>query len=197
MPTILSKWIREKLAIEKKRPPLPILDSQRPCILTPSASHESLILSAAPATANSAFFQRLPFELRQKILIEALGNRTVHMDLRFDRPMLVPQNRQQDVARCHANVAAPSLKPKPDRSKPKRWLWWSSVCHRAGPGGFGSPMSEEAYEDECRQGESSWCEFWPGEKPGKCFIGAMGWLLSCRQAFVPTFLIQLDFRIIH
>lgn len=194
MPAALSKWIRRKLTNKKdnQTPSPPILPLQRPCVLTPSPSRESLLLSVASATANSAFFQRLPFELRHKILIEAFGNHTVHMDLCFDHPVLPLRKHQQDATHCHANVPTPSLRPRLDKSKPKRWVWWSSVCHRASPGLFRTPMGDEPYEDACRQGASDWCEFWPGAIPGKCFVGAMGWLLSCRQALVPTFHIHSD-----
>jgi hypothetical protein len=27
------------------------------------------------------------------------------------------------------------------------------------------------------------CDSWPGEWPSKCFVGSLGWLLSCRQAY--------------
>src|SRR4051812_41452267 len=28
------------------------------------------------------------------------------------------------------------------------------------------------------------CPHWPGAAPGRCFIGAMGWLQACRAAYV-------------
>jgi hypothetical protein len=184
MPTTLSTWMSKKLP-NKNTPPM--LASPRPRVLTPSPSHESLILSAAPATANSAFFYRLPFEIRHKILREALGNRTVHMDLSFDHPVQPLQKRQQDMPHCHANVTPLRFRPRLDKLKPKRWQWWSCECHRSTPSSFDTPDWNEPCDDECQQGTSDWCSLWPGEKPGKCFVGAMGWLLSCRQALVLIF----------
>lgn len=172
----IVKWLRKKLA--RKEDGLPFLPAQRPRILTPSPSHEFLVPSVASAAAKSSFFQRLPFEIRHKILTEAFGDMTVHMDLRYDRPPVPSRGPKFS----HAGVHAPGGRPKLDKSKPKQWRWWSSVCHRSAPIPLGESWSTKPFEDGCRWGEGYWCESWPGETQHKCFIGAMGWLLSCRQA---------------
>lgn len=188
MPNTLSKWLREKLPSNKKEKPLPVLPSPRPRVLTPSPSHESLIVSAATATENSPFFQNLPFEIRRRILLEAFGNVIVHMDLRLEHPILRRKDGpDSNPPHYHQSPFEPP-KEQLDTWKPKEWQWWSCVCHRAPPGRAGFELKEmaftEPFEDRCREGYDMWCEFWPGEKPGKCHIGVMGWLLSCRQACV-------------
>ncbi|KAI0893484.1 hypothetical protein F4806DRAFT_196752 [Annulohypoxylon nitens] len=41
----------------------------------------------------------------------------------------------------------------------------------------------EPHQDLCLDGIAQCCQSWRGEMPGKCFIGAMGWLLACRLAY--------------
>ncbi|KAI1042739.1 hypothetical protein LB505_001096 [Fusarium chuoi] len=75
----------------------------------------------------------------------------------------------------------------------KQWAWKSSVCHRFPPSGRidsrGPGYDPQPCDDECvygwngRQGFRPQCEHWPGEGPKKCSVGAMGWLLSCKQAY--------------
>ena len=169
------KWVRKILnrSNTKDEPPpcrsvlppgLPILPRKRERVLTPLPTQETLV--RATATAESAFFQRLPLELRLKIYAEAFGQRTVHMDLRYDYPELPGPS--------HARLDPDRMNPR-DTTVPPAWCWWSSVCHR-------HPLLE-AWADECRTGMgTAACHLYPGEMPEKCFLGAMGWLLSCRQA---------------
>lgn len=141
----------------------PVLPQIRACALTPSPSQECLVLAA---TDKNSFFQRLPWELRRQIQIAAFGGRTVHMDLDFDSPALPGTD--------HAGLCYESWIRR-DRTVPFSWRWWSSVCHR-------NP-AVEGWEDECRTGRgNATCFLWPGEIPGKCLLGVMGWLLTCRQA---------------
>lgn len=193
-----------QLPDEHLLPPLPALPAERPRPLTPSPSHENLYQPAADATADSAFFQMLPPEIRRQILLEAFGKRCVHMDLRFDHPELpLPPGEaaRENYSHCRHNVdwERRYRQPPPawnlDYSMPKRWIWQSSVCHqRRPPHGDVGPMVHDPYanpaEDRCRYGDlkddlfpkEDLCQDWPGEKPSKCFIGVMGWLLSCRAA---------------
>ncbi len=82
-------------------PSLPVLPPKRQHILTPCPSHENLIHHA---TAKSAFFQRLPRELRRQIYISVYGSRTVHMDLRFSYPELPGP--------AHARLNPESMNPR-------------------------------------------------------------------------------------
>lgn len=185
--------------------PVPALPIVRPRLLTPSASMEDLSFSATNVTAQCAFFGRLPFEIRRRILVEAFGGHIVHMDLSFDHPELpideayfdgssenfpIHGNRHLDDRKnCHMEV--PQLRV--DKSLPKEWIWRSSECHRRYPWKGRDELKERqvdrftnAAEDRCRFG-GVWprmCQWWSGDGPSKCCVGAMGWLLSCRQAYV-------------
>jgi hypothetical protein len=199
MPNTFSKWIDKKLSPLTKgdqEPHLPTLPQTRPRVLTPSPSRENLTLSATAATSNSSFFQKLPFEIRHKILEEAFGNYTMHMHLSYDIPKVPLSIRQQDPEHTHANIRKVPPRPQPQSKfsipKKKTWQWWSCICHRATPRSISQWQARTWLERPCYDGcyttiHSTWCEFWPGEAPGKCFLGVMGWLLSCRQASVPLF----------
>ncbi|OBT49691.1 hypothetical protein VE04_10049, partial [Pseudogymnoascus sp. 24MN13] len=211
MPNTFSKWIDKKLSLPlpkwDQEPPLPTLPPTRPRVLTPSPSRETLTASAASATSTSAFFQTLPFEIRHKILKEAFGNYTMHMHLSYDLPKPPLSIRQQDPKHRHANVRKVPTLPSPQSkfSIPKRktWQWWSCICHRASPWTLSQSRPPAHMLDKpCYDGcyttiGSSWCEFWPGEAPGKCFIGVMGWLLSCRQAYAECITILYSANTIH
>lgn len=196
MSNTFSKWIDKKLSLSLTKgdqtPPLPTLPRDRPRVLTPSPSRETLVLSAAAATANSAFFQKLPPEIRRKILKEAFGNYIMHMHLSYDFPRVPLDVRQRDPVRRHANIRR--AQPQPQRRfgipRKKTWQWWSCICHRASPWQLSQwqPTTyDKPCDDRCYTAGLPWCESWPGETPGKCFIGVMGWLLSCRQSLVPIF----------
>ncbi|OTA87989.1 hypothetical protein M434DRAFT_80712 [Hypoxylon sp. CO27-5] len=136
-------------------PQVPWLPNERPRPLT-------AIASSPAATADSAFFQRLPAEIRHCILVEAFGERTLHVDLRREHPLKKDGGIVNTRPKRHANAQLfhPSLR---DETQPKEWTWWSCVCHRLPP-----------YS----------CELYPGILPDKCFIGVRGWLLACRQAYI-------------
>lgn len=119
-------------AISKAIPHLPV---ERPRPLTPS--HESRLLPITPtnATAKSDFFQCLPAEIRRQILIEAFGDRIMHMDLSYNHPV----SQRSRIAKSKVNHRGlmfenEEIYPSPikyNTSKPKRWQWnLSSVCHR-------------------------------------------------------------------
>ncbi|CAG9982001.1 unnamed protein product [Clonostachys byssicola] len=184
--------------------PVPALPAERPRVLTPSASLEDLRDSAADATAQSSFFQKLPFEIRRRILVEAFGGHTIHMDLSFDHPERPLDKAFFDGSIKHLSnhgnynretgleSRQETSRYKVDSSLPKRWIWRSSDCHRNPPWDRRSDEHNKykdravnASEDRCRLGgvEGHFCQLWPGERPHKCFVGAMGWLLSCRQAY--------------
>lgn len=223
MPSILARVVRKILSRKERGPsldirvpegtpvniecpatgpPVPQLPKERPRIITPRPSNEDLCRSAAASTADCAFFQKLPYEIRRQILIEAFGGHTVHMDLWFDHPEAPLETFEHKgrtytrpfFSHCGRNrIEAPGTGPfvRVDETKPKRWIWRSSECHRDSPDhfqkGVKGPLDGKVLnpaEDCCRYGGASLnnCAKWPGDKPTKCFIGAMGWLLSCRQA---------------
>ncbi|KAF4498708.1 hypothetical protein FAGAP_5111 [Fusarium agapanthi] len=163
-------------------PPLPSShDGQPRRLLTPEPPQSGTV---ATGKANGAFFDRLPTEIRTRILRLAFGDRTVHYGttsaqnrLVFPGPLVVDLDK----------LTAPGKQPKAD------WAWRSSVCHRLPPSGFidsrGTGFDPQPCDDECvfgwngRNGFHPQCEYWPGEGPEKCSVGAMGWLLACKQAY--------------
>ena len=147
---------------------LPVLPELRPRDLTPASSHESLLPNY---NTQNAFFKKLPLELRQYVYKAAFGGRTVHIELRFDHPARADPTHAHDYV--HAGLDPDNRR---DRSISPAWIWWSCVCHR-------NPALE-ACADRCRSGSTpnTACFLYPWVMPGKCFIGAMGWLLTCRQA---------------
>lgn len=193
----LKEWATKKMDSRRKghqKPPverfegLPVLPSTRPRALTPSPSSENLALEQA-----SRFFREFPRELRWQILTLAFGNRAVHMDLSFVHPVAVWRNGDLPIV-AHAGLHADTWQEPPavkwDTSVPKSWQWWGCVCHRPPPEHLKS-LTDRLYQvepgpgaDACRFGAPHNCKNWPGIYPLKCKIGAMGWLLSCRQALV-------------
>ncbi|KAJ4854990.1 uncharacterized protein T069G_10548 [Trichoderma breve] len=195
-------------------PPHPTLPSQRRGRLTPAPSHESLIAASNAATANSSFFTKLPVEIRRKILIEAFGGQTIHMDLIYNHPPQPPEEQTEEMIkkngrfRAHGNFnvnvhGVPTCDERNlrlDDSQPKRWAWRSSVCHRNGPARCRPEDEVQPGEDYCRFGQSPWhaiCLCWPGEFPTKCQVGAMGWLCSCRQAYLEGIDVLYSTNTIH
>lgn len=171
-----SKWIRKKFksihdTLDDSKssppalpPPLPVLPRKRQHVLTPSSSRENLLRNAV---AKSAFFQRLPLELRRQIYIAAFGGRTVHMDLLLTTYPHLPSPR-------HAR-----LDPRRgvrDRTALAHWRWWCRVCNR-------NPVRECCMGTCQLDHDENITNFWiPRVVPKKCFLGVMGWLLTCRQA---------------
>jgi hypothetical protein len=150
----------------------------------------------AHTMANYGLFQLLPVELRHQILIDAFGGRTVHMDLSHDfalvrRPQPMSESSSgggSDVIRNHCDLV------RDVKAGPRAWRWFGCVCHRAGrwPPSEAAERGESAVtptHDVCVENVSDSdsspacdCDAWSGKMPDKCFIGAMGWLLACRQA---------------
>lgn len=198
MKSKLKSWVSKKLHNDRKlsgHPPeekfegLPLLPIPRASVLTPTPSTECLVLEQESA---GLFFRGFPRELRWQILTLAFGSRAVHMDLSFVHPVAGWEPGDYPV-KNHAGLLATTdgTFPPPlkwDTSEPKSWKWWGCVCHRPPPEHVktysdrlrGVDLGPAA--DYCRFGAPHSCEDWPGDYPLKCKIGAMGWLLSCRQA---------------
>lgn len=159
-------------------PPLPTLPSSA-SVAAPSPS----------ATVSSAFFQRLPLEIRRHILEAAFGDQTVHMHLSLERPLLRKHRPKQGTQSSSSSLAGHGWHPGSsawDVTARPYWVWRSSVCHfscsQHAPLSDPSPAMNgwSIGKDYCVEGWSC------GEPnaPGSCGIGAMGWLLTCRQAYI-------------
>ncbi|KAI1453527.1 hypothetical protein F4805DRAFT_461629 [Annulohypoxylon moriforme] len=170
----------------------PLLPAHR-AFITPSPSQSHL---SASSHNSSPFFHLLPPEIRRLILLEAFGERTVHLDLVFSHPPFFlsaeEQVRRRHVSHCGIDVG-PRKFHKRDTARPKAWRWFSCVCHRdfewcvrerARGSKETAVLMAEPHYDTCLVGTAAYCDSWRGETPGKCFVGVMGWLLACRQAYV-------------
>jgi hypothetical protein len=159
--------------------PMPFLDSQD------SICHQRRI-----PPSSSHFFQKLPSELRHRILCEAFGDRTVHIYLGQNYPLL-PEHSATEPPTAkpaqHGGAVVPlkELTDEPrtenrDTSQPMSWQWWSCVCHRRDPQ---ERIFAQPHQDVCLNGRpGSYCTMWSGKPPANCQIGVAGWLRSCWQA---------------
>jgi hypothetical protein len=190
MHNIFTKLIKRQSTEEEEKPRPLYLPRNRLRVITPSASRESLSASAISSTAKSPFFAKLPFEIRQKILKHAFGDKTICMSLDFDYPVEGPiyRHRRHRCANCarRAIIRAITLKHirKMIKGKKKRWFWYCTVCDRCSQSIKNTLRDESNCDGNSIPGVSWCCDTW--------FIGAsvlrigvMGWLLSCRQALVP------------
>ncbi|KAI6780715.1 uncharacterized protein J7T54_001219 [Emericellopsis cladophorae] len=189
-------WAR--LAESGPRPPEPVVDEPeevlpflpdpRPRCITPPPS------AAPPRQEQCLFFRKLPPEIRIQIYNHAFGNQTLHMDLEYTWPDK-PRSRVADEnggTRRHCAIAPNANFPayrKLDSKQPRAWRWWGSVCHREPPPHKLSVIhrwDEEPapWVDNCRNGRVKYCAAWGGAWPERCQTGVMGWLLSCRLAYV-------------
>ncbi|KAI6779307.1 uncharacterized protein J7T54_001037 [Emericellopsis cladophorae] len=165
-------------------------------LLAPTAQivPESTSLSS-PSDAYGAF-SRLPTEIRRQILTYAFGGRTVHIDLFWRHPLVrrsasvsVSGEGLQGTSKKHCGLGEELVE---DDTLPKRWQWFSCVCHRSAeaqdPQNIAFYKFETTiwpFEDKCLEGE--YCHCGGSDRPGKgygyCFLGVMGWLLACRGAY--------------
>lgn len=203
----LTIWLQRRLRGSKSksakqsadRPPY--FPSPRPHTLTPNDSQEYLENNHIQAQPSScALFANLSADIRREILLLAFGKRTLHMDLVFDHPLIsLPTEVQAGAAsrKCHGSHAAlntqqlgysaPGLPLQMHHDKPKLWRWGGTVCHRNVPLEPDSVMAwmygwKGPWNDYCQLGNADYCHFYGGQWPGKCIIGIMGFLLSCKQA---------------
>ncbi|KAH7187451.1 hypothetical protein BKA60DRAFT_587781, partial [Fusarium oxysporum] len=124
----------------------------------------------------------LPIEIRRQILIEAFGDRTIHMDLTYGHPPM-PGNKE-----AHAMIQEWRLGL--DKSRPKSWSWRGCTCHRKPPPWHPAIVTESLStravdKDRCCVGLAHCCDMWTknGKELYGCWIGALGWLQTCRQAY--------------
>ncbi|KAG7149341.1 hypothetical protein HYQ46_001755 [Verticillium longisporum] len=150
-------------------PPLPVTrTNRRP--LTPLLA-EDLAVAAIPT---SPFFAVLPPDVRIEILVVAFCGLRLYVDLGRGAPNNSRPRRHCGRAPCLG------ITLKRDRI----WRWTDGTCHRL-PTIW---LSDEwTPQDElmlprrycCIDGQAQCC--------GRaCFLGVMGWLLSCRQAYAET-----------
>lgn len=162
------------------------LDGQLISMAYSGESDPSFIHPSTTATTNSAFFRRLPPEIRRVILVAAFGDKILHMGLDLLRDdhyrtweelyYTISQGYRQGAELPYSGVS---------------WQWSGCVCRRHksdesrlpfGRRGNSSVFraSEPGYDD-CLTARR-YCLIVPGQSPDAYRIGIMGWLLTCRQA---------------
>ncbi|AEO57202.1 hypothetical protein MYCTH_2303064 [Thermothelomyces thermophilus ATCC 42464] len=183
----------------------------------------NLPASSANTKLNYGLFQRLPLEVRQQILTQAFGKRTLHVHLAYDHPLARKPNSGENKRRMFLSKRADEKRPEnrrrhcglgsnlvPDASRPKQWQWFSCVCHRrvveareCRPEPQRPPQGRiEPCNDGCLNGRLFTTRYTTNAEWGRlcrcepiaeydrpmadreCFIGIMGWLLACRQAYI-------------
>jgi hypothetical protein len=185
----LKAWLKARKARRQKEeidvtPEIPFLKSPRPRVLTPSPSEQDISLPPQ----SSPIFTKLPTEIRQQILRFAFGDRTVHADLVLEHPEKAELNGLRDDS-GHGKLSS-RYSHKLDRSQPQIWKWKGCVCHRVAP-----PLLQkfvwyeesvrQPADDDCCSGYANLCHEWTTHygTTDACLIGAMGWLLACRQSY--------------
>lgn len=167
-------------------PAMPCLPTPRRGALTPTPSTQDLksLSQIAP------IFSRLPTEIRRQILVIAFGSRTLHMDL-----ALLPTLQLADFERfkgcCNLHTAY-KIQSYGSRDRSLNWQWRSYQCDRGLPAEYYTLVQFEEYEiapadDECSR-RTHCCD----DRFNMCWVGAMGWLLACRQACVLWLVLQLS-----
>lgn len=148
------------------------------------------------ATARSAFFMVLPPEVRDAILTAAFGGRTMHIQrCNPATSQAQGQGSRSGGARGSARQWLGGLfttrksKGKKEEGPPpgRGRRWYACICdHRQGLTGDTSPTADrclfELQESQARPGSRYWSCTLPDDVPPELAIGAMGWLLTCRQA---------------
>lgn len=202
----IGDWIRRKsrsknksksVAEEPTRDPLPFLPSHRPGALTPSPSRPSSNSAHSLLLHNYGLFGRLPYELRRQVLIAAFGGRTLHVGLTYGHPLVRRPTAkgaegEEHTPRRHCGLGFELV---PDETQSEAWQWFGCVCHRRTVFSTSEIEQREAQgkfwqtiepcDDECLKGLFCSCQLSEDTSDDAgCFVGIMGWLLACRQAYV-------------
>jgi hypothetical protein len=187
----IARWIRLRRhrplvheESEVTRGPPPLLPLHRPRDITPSPDEAVIV------TAHYGLFQRLPYEIRYAVLVAAFGSRTLHLDLRFDYPLVCrsPEPQSSETIGPHCGLGSELVR---DTRVPQRWQWFSCVCHRRlewteAEAEVMLAQTIKPCDDRCLAATLCTCEGREqlADQASSCFVGVMGWLLACRQAYV-------------
>lgn len=138
---LFKKWIKGKFKAGKQLAKAE--DTQIP--EPPCRDHWPVLpASTKGALENYGLFQRLPQEVRRHALTHAFGDRTLHVDHRYDHSlarrhllnkpvsktrtvMSAQKNEPELVRHCHCGLGSNLAR---DTGQPKQWQWLSCVCHR-------------------------------------------------------------------
>ncbi|KAH7322893.1 hypothetical protein B0I35DRAFT_407314 [Stachybotrys elegans] len=185
--TMKRAWGRQKPdpsadnADQEPLPP-PFLPDPRPRSLTPPPSR------GMPAQ-KSLLLAGLPAEIRRQILMQAFGGRVLHMNLIEEHPVVGGLASKSNAQRQkRGSRAASGLRV--DFESPKRWVWSGCLCQRNHPPAASIKPEEWTghwvgpWADKCLETRVTHSVEPRSQWPQKYQIGIMGWLLSCRQAYL-------------
>ncbi|KAK4448994.1 hypothetical protein QBC34DRAFT_406501 [Podospora aff. communis PSN243] len=128
----------------------------------------------------SFFFGRLPLEIRQKILGDAFGDCEIH--IYFDSKAPRPQHEIEFLG--HPGFPPMQEAHTVTAQELNAWRWYSCRRHdREMLAGDPEYKSQRRMDTSCLEGRGE-CSALPGHCPGGCMVGAMGFLLSCRQGYL-------------
>ncbi|RTE73403.1 hypothetical protein BHE90_012172 [Fusarium euwallaceae] len=113
--------------------------------------------SECQGSKETPFFTNPPKEIRLEILRQAIGGNDIHVELDDDYP---------------ATLRKPPVKNHTSRMSLRYETQEMALVE----------LYDPSYH-RCKFGVKEWCKSTPGEVPSKCHVGAMGWLLFCRQAY--------------
>ncbi|KAK4442792.1 hypothetical protein QBC34DRAFT_386897 [Podospora aff. communis PSN243] len=193
----IRKWVRNKANKLRKEPALDGPEERppaQPFLPTP-------FFSPSNQPGNYGLFATLPRELRRQILVDAFGGQALHMHLSYSHALVRKTTSASSAPavsssgrRRHCGLFSELV---PDHSSPKKWQWFGCVCHRRGD--YSESEREQRYaagqvlqtvepcDDDCleERSEPVMC-ICPTAEGGSasCFVGVMGWLLSCQEAYV-------------
>jgi hypothetical protein len=176
----------------------------KPLISSLPPAPKSLSGKWRPAQQTKSAFFQLPAEIRDLILREAFGDRTIHIDLRprhVENPSgivrsvntCVPRESGAQMWRRRARRLVPGLSStKPSTTSEAddseegspAWGWYSCFCHEGpskplGEGENGQVGVDCLFSNGCR---GRWEPAEPDQLPREARIGVMGFLLSCKRA---------------
>lgn len=156
-----------------------LLDRVSPAPLPPRAN-----VSIGHPAPNNIPMGALPPEIRSLVIIEAFGNRTLHMDLVFEPPPV--QLRSVDPL-SHVNYK--SLRR--NALRPSTWEWWGSECRDGPLQIWDKPVDSisnkpRPADDLCGHDGTQTIYGMARPAPGRRPIEVLGWLLSCREAYLET-----------
>lgn len=147
--------------------------------------------------AQTSLLLQLPAEIRCLILVAAFGRRTIHADLDLVSAPAKPQRQRPATPPPgqgdyhHGAIAAEAARDTEQRlvafsSPENQWRPCGHLCHRGchdpSRRRFSAPSQLFVVDrDRCFVPGDSCTQ--PGGRHAPCRIGALGWLLTCRQAY--------------
>jgi hypothetical protein len=172
-------------------PEVPYLADSRPRPLTPVSD-----CSQPPACFLLA---RLPPEIRREILVMAFGDRVLHMNLINEHPVVCGAASASRSASRWDGGNGLSI----DTDSPERWTWSGCVCQRnhrlaacfkpeKWTGHWTGPWADRCLEARVKHSPEPRLQW-----PVKYQIGIMGWLRSCRQAYLEGIDVLYRTNMIH